>query len=224
MTSAFLSLLPMIVGAALAPVWLIITLLLLGGERGLAKAVSFVAGMTVARLVQGVLFGWVFVSYASDHAEEEEATVVAVLLLILGLVLLVSAARKWLKGADPDEPPPQWMTSLSDWSVLRAFGVGVAGMAIAAKQWVFTLSAIGVIGVTATTVAQEAGLFVVYVIGAQSLLLLALVYAAVAPVQSAKTLDAAQRWLERNNRPIVIAVSLIFGLYFSWKGITGLLG
>ena len=47
---------------------------------------------------------------------------------------------------------------------------------------------------------------------------------AVAPMQSAKTLDAAQGWLERHNRVIVIAISLVFGLLFLFKGITGLTG
>ena len=32
-----------------------------------------------------------------------------------------------------------------------------------------------------------------------------------------------QGWLERNDRMIVIAVSLIFGVWFLWKGIAGLI-
>jgi transcriptional regulator GlxA family with amidase domain len=50
-----------------------------------------------------------------------------------------------------------------------------------------------------------------------------LVYAA-APHQSAKPLKAAQAWLERHNRRIVIVMSLFFGAWFLFKGITGLNG
>ena len=32
-----------------------------------------------------------------------------------------------------------------------------------------------------------------------------------------------QGWLERNDRVIVITVSLIFGVWFLWKGFTGLM-
>ena len=57
-----------------------------------------------------------------------------------------------------------------------------------------------------------------------SLVLAPIVVYAAAPTQSAKTLDAAQGWLERHNRVIVIAISLVFGLLFLVKGITGLTG
>lgn len=224
MSTTLIGLLPMMAGAALAPVWIIVTLLLLRGERGLAKAAAFVAGVTAVRLAQGFLFGYVFHAYAAGHSDEEEGAFVAVLLLLLGIVLLVSALRKWLKDADPDEPPPRWMESITTWSPGRSFVIGVAGMSIAVKQWVFTLSALGIIGESETSVAQEVALFLLFVVGAQSLMLLVLGYTALAPAQSVQTLDAAQGWLERNNRPIAIAVSLVFGIYFLWKGIAGLAG
>ena len=45
----------------------------------------------------------------------------------------------------------------------------------------------------------------------------------VAPDRTAKTLQATQAWLERNNRAIVIVMSLVFGVWFLFKGITGLI-
>jgi hypothetical protein len=45
----------------------------------------------------------------------------------------------------------------------------------------------------------------------------------VAPQQSARPLKAAEAWLERNNRVIMIAVSLFFGVYLLYKGIGGLI-
>jgi hypothetical protein len=97
-------------------------------------------------------------------------------------------------------------------------------VAIAAKQWVFTLSAIGVIGQAQMSQAEDVVAFLFYVLAASSLVLTPIVVYAVAPTQSAKSLDAAQGWLERHNRAIVIAISLIFGLLFLFKGIFGLIG
>jgi hypothetical protein len=37
-------------------------------------------------------------------------------------------------------------------------------------------------------------------------------------------LARAGEWLERNNRRILVAFSLVFGLYFLVKGVTGLAG
>jgi hypothetical protein len=50
-------LLPLILGAVLALLWIVLVLLLLASPRGLAKAAAFVGGMTLTRLVQGIVFG-----------------------------------------------------------------------------------------------------------------------------------------------------------------------
>ena len=63
-----------------------------------------------------------------------------------------------------------------------------------------------------------------FVIGAQLLMVIPILVTALAPAQAGRLLDSAQGWLERNNRVITIAVSLIFGLWFVWKGVTGLMG
>jgi uncharacterized protein YfiM (DUF2279 family) len=47
---------------------------------------------------------------------------------------------------------------------------------------------------------------------------------AVAPRAAGTAIAQAREWLERNNRRILIAFSLIFGLFFLFKGITGLTG
>jgi hypothetical protein len=80
---------------------------------------------------------------------------------------------------------------------------------IAAKLCVFTLSAIGTIGDAGLGQATNVIVFLFYV---------------AAPARAAKSLDAASTWLERYHRLIVTAISLSFGLFFLWKGITGLLG
>jgi hypothetical protein len=66
-------------------------------------------------------------------------------------------------------------------------------------------------------------LFLIFTVGAQSLILAPIIVSAVAPKQAASLLDAMQGFLGRHNRVITIAVSLIFGLWFVWKGVTGLL-
>ena len=121
-------------------------------------------------------------------------------------------------------PPPKWIAAISGLSAAKAFGMGTLLVAIAAKQWVFTLTAIAMIGEAQLNQAGSIAAFFFYVLAAQSLVLAPIVVYAVAPTQSAKGLEAAQNWLERYNRPIVVAISTIFGILFLWKGITGLIG
>ena len=224
MGAVIVYLLPLIVGAALLPAWIIITLFLLRGEGGILKALAFAAGALLVRLVQGVIFGYVFDTAADTYGESGSNLITSTLLLVVGIVMLISAVKKWRKDADPDAPPPKWMATLSGLSALKAFGVGALLMAVSIKQWVFTLSAIAVIEQAQLSRAANMLTYLIFVLAAQSLVLAPILVSAVAPVQSTKLLDAIQGWLERNNRAVVIAASSIFGVWFLWMGIAGLIG
>lgn len=223
MSAVLAELLPLTVAAAVLPVWIIMTLFLLRGPGGVRKASAFVAGAVGVRLLQGVLFGFVFGS--DDAAGGDQAnTIKATLLLVVGILMLVAAYKKWRKEEDPDGPPPKWMSTLSGLSALKALGVGALLMAVAVKQWVFTLSALAVIDEGQLGLPAAILLFLIFVAGAQSLTVAPIVAAALSPARSEKLLDSAQAFLERHNRAITIAVSLLFGIWFAWKGITGLMG
>jgi hypothetical protein len=222
--SVLLDLLPLMIGAALVPIASIIIVLLLSNPGGLSKGVAFVSGAIVVRLAQGVVFGYIFTSDPAATSETGGNLIVSTLLLVIGILMLITAFRKWDKEEDPDAPPPGWMATLNTLTVPKAFGIGLAQVAISSKQWVFTLSAIGVIGKAQLTPPIGDGLFLVYVLAAQAFGLIAVIAVAVAPRSAGTAIAQVREWLERNNRRILIAFSLIFGLFFLFKGITGLTG
>jgi len=224
MGAVIVYLLPLIVGAALLPASIILALFLLRGEGGVRKALASAAGAMTVRLAQGVLFGYVFGAAADAYGESGSNLITSTLLLVVGLVMLISAVTKWRKEADPDAPPPKWMAALSGLSALKAFSMGALLMALAIKQWVFTLSAIAVIEQAQLSQTGSVLAYLFFVLAAQSLVLAPILVSAVAPTQAARMLDAMQGWLERNSRVIVITVLLIFGVWLLWKGINGLIG
>ena len=224
MGTVIVSLLPLIIGAALLPGWIIMALFLLRGKGGVLKGAAFAAGAMTVRLVQGVLFGFVFGTAADASGESGANLITSTLLLVLGILMLIGAVKKWRKEEDPDAPPPKWMETLGGSSAIQAFGIGALLMALAIKQWVFTLSAIAVIEQGELSQAGNLLAYLFFVLAAQSLVLAPIIVSAMAPTLSAKMLDATQGWLERNNRVIVIATSSIFGAWFLWKGIAGLIG
>lgn len=221
MGAALIELLPLIVAAAVLPVWIIMTLFLLRGQGGLAKASAFVAGAVGVRLLQGILFGFVF---GSDEAGDRAGTVKATLLLVVGILMLIAAYKKWRKEEDPDGPPPKWMSTLGGLSPLKALGAGALLMTVAVKQWVFTLSALAIIDAGQVALVEGVLLYLLFVMGAASLMVAPILVAALAPAQAEKLLNRAQGFLERHNRVITIVVSLVFGVWFVWKGVTGLIG
>lgn len=224
MNDVLIELLPLILGAALVPIYPIIVLPLLLGEGGLRKASAFVAGMLIMRLLQGVLFGWVFGAAAEAYPDAGPQIIASTLYVVIGLLLLTAAVKKWRKQPDPDEPTPQWMAALAGMPPRKAFAAGIGIITVDVKQWVFTLAAIDVILMAALQPAAAAGLYLFFALAAQTLVLLPVLAYAVAPKQVGRPLRAVQGWLARNNRPILIGVSLIFGLWFLVRGITGLIG
>lgn len=222
MGAVFIELLPLIVGAAVLPAWIVLTLFLLRSERGVWKAAAFVAGATAVRLVQGVLFGFVF--EAVDDGGGETSIIAATLLLVAGIAMLITAVKKWRKEEDPDAPPAKWMGMLQGLSVAKALGFGALLMALALKQWVFTLSAIAIIEQASPGLAASVLAFLLFVVGAQLLVVLPIIAYAIAPGATGRLLDTAQSWLTRYERVILTGVSFVFGLWFLWKGIAGLLG
>lgn len=145
------------------------------------------------------------------------------LLLVLGIFLLITAYKQWRNEDDPDGPPSKWMVMLDTLTPLKAFGMGAGLVLISGKFWVFTLSAIGVIEEAQLGQPSSMAAFLLFVLLAQSLLLLAIIVRIVLPGQSKSILESISVWLTRYNRPIVLAVSLVFGLLFFVQGVSGLL-
>jgi hypothetical protein len=224
MGDVIVSLLPVIAGAAVVPLYSIVVLFLLQSKGGLLKAIAFVTGGITVRLVQGILFGLVLGAACKANSEAGPRLIVSTLLLIVGILLLVTALKQWRQQDDSDAPTPQWMSAIIGLSALKAVGAGALFVTIAVKQWVFTLSAIGIIGGAGLGEAASVGVYLFYVLATQTLVLAPILVFAVAPQRAAKPLKAAQAWLERRNRVIVIVMSLIFGAWFLFKGIAGLIG
>lgn len=224
MGSMIVALLPYILGSALVPLQIIIGLLLLQSpNQGLLKGIAYVGGMTLTRLLQGAAFGlFLGESVAASAGAGGKGPVVATLLLVLGILLLVTAYKKWRKQPDPDEPPPKWLTAIDSATPWQALGIGLTLPLIAIKLWVFTLSALATIATAQLGLQQGAIAYLIFILLAQSLLLLPLALRLVMPQQSKAILDRASAWLTAHNRPIVIGVSLVFGLLFLQSGLSGL--
>lgn len=227
MTNLWTSLVPLIIGSAVVPIQIIITILLLRSSAGRMTAVAWVAGMATVRLVQGVVFGLLVSSDSVDGgattAQPDSASpFTASLLLVLGLLLLVLALRQLLNQPDEDAPPPKWLTMTETMRPGKAFLIGAGLLAIGAKFWVFTLGAISVIGDAGLGQPGSTLTFVLFAVLAQGLQIAVLVLAFTAPQRSEALLGRASSWLTAHNRVIVIVLGVVFGGWFLAKGLAGL--
>jgi hypothetical protein len=226
MGTTIVSLIPLIIGSAVVPIQIIIDILLLKSpKQSLLKASAYVGGMTTLRLLQGLIFGLILTGGASATSEESsgKGPIISTLLLVLSIFFLITAYKQWRKDDDPDAPPPKWLAMVDSLTPLKAFGLGFGLLLIGAKFWVFTLTAIAVIGAAALGQPTSSIAYLLFVLLAESLLLLPILVRLVLPGQSKAFLDGISDWLTRHNRVIVIVVSLVFGLLFFYQGASGLL-
>jgi hypothetical protein len=213
-------LLPLALASMVVPVQWTLTILIVRASP--LRALAFVAGNVTVRLLQGLLF-FVLVPTPAD-AGAEQSVVVSWLLMLVGTLLLVKAARSMAKGPpDEDAPPPAWVESAATMSARRAFLVGAGLLAIGAKFWVFTMSAVAVLDYADLSTASTALAFLGFAVLAVAPPLVVIAIAALAPSRSAALLDAVSGWLTRNTSRIVIGICLVVGLWFVAKALTQLL-
>ena len=224
MTSLWTTLAPLVIGSALVPIQIVITILLLRSDAGRITAFAWVGGMTAVRLAQGVLFGLVFSGGSSTTADSSggPGPVVSGLLLVLAVLFYVMAVRQVTAKDDPDAPPPRWMTMTETMGPTKAFLIGAGLLGIGVKFWVFTLGAVGAIADAGLGSAASIGLFLLFVVLAESAQLVVLGAAVAIPDRSAAALDVASAWLADNNGRIVIVLGVVFGTYFLLKALSGL--
>ena len=223
MGGAIVRLIPMMLAAAAVPFAVMFVFLLLRSQDGLLKASAFAGGQILVRLLQGIGFGSELGYSTVARTREGASGIINTLILVAGILMWVTALRTWGKQEDPDAPPPWWMAKVSSFSRLKAFGLGIVATAGTGKQWILTFYALGVIRVADLPSPQSAVAFLVFILGAQSLVVLPISVRAFAPGRSTQLLETGALWLEHNNRTIVIVASIAFGSFFIFKGITGLL-
>ncbi len=222
MGETIIQLIPYIIGSAIVPVQIMLIILLLNRPRqGLVLAILLVAGITAVRLVQGVIFGWILAPEPGEAGGK--SPIVSILLVVLGILLLITAYKQWRNEDDPDGPPPKWMVMLDTLTPAKAFLMGAGLVLISGKFWVFTLSALGVITEAQLGQPTSTVTYMLYLLLAQSLLLIAILMRIIIPGQSKSILESISAWLTRHNRVIVLVVSLVFGCLFFFQGVSGLL-
>ncbi len=222
MTSVWSGLIPLILGSALEPIEIAITIMLLSTPARLRAAGAWIAGHVTTRLLQGLVFGTIL-HWGARSADPSHSRhwVVSTVLLVVALVFLVTAARALFGNDDPNAPPPKWITMLTSATPTKAFLIGGGVMAVSVKAWVFTLAAIGVIGNADLGHTTNVITYVAFVALASSGNLLVAGAAAFLPGRSRSLLDRALRWIQDNDRPIMVVVGLVFGLWFGLKALHG---
>lgn len=219
MDNVWTALVPLIVGSALVPVQLLISILLIANSR--LTALAWVAGTSTVRLAQGALFGLVLSSADASGTDGGAGPIASTLLLVAGLLFLVTAAKHLIGDDDSDAPPPRWMTAIGGLSPTKAYLFGAGAMAVGVKFWVFTLTAISVIGDADLGQPSATVTFLGFVVLASSAQLALIGVAFAAPRRAEVVLGGVSGWLTDHNRALMIVIGAVFGTWFVVKALDG---
>lgn len=223
MGDVLVQLVPLVIGNILMPTWILLVLFMLRTAHGLVNTIAFVGGITLIRLTQGVLFGTILSAYDVYYGANALRTLVSVLFLVTGIVMWVAGLRQvYLQVYRQDNGTGlslRFQGMLSAVTPLRALGLGVLLVATSLRAWIFTLTALGAIDRAALSLVQSVVAFLLYVLGAQLMLVVPIIIA----TYSSKWLDAAANWLMQHSRLIVVSASFVVGGFFVWSGLSGLI-
>jgi Sap, sulfolipid-1-addressing protein len=217
MLDLWANLAPLIVVSAILPAQTIVALRL--ARASVKAAFAWVAGMTVIRLAQGIVFGVVLAESEANSPAESSKPFLGTLLLVLAILLYVKALRKAVDSEDEDAPPPRWLARVGSMSPLTAFAAGAGFMTLSVKFLVFTLAAIAAIAEAHLGTRLSVLMFLLFVALAQIAPFTILALAVSSPERSAAILDEFSAWLRRNNRVISILFGLVFGTWFLLKSL-----
>jgi len=221
MTELILSLIPLAVAAAMQPPQVIAMVVLLQTRRGVANALAYIVGMIFFRLFLGGTF-WVLISNVEKKVENRGGNfslLVGTFILVLGILMMVHALRRGFSAQGEDEATASWLDKLDDVTPFRAALIGVAFLALDPKDWLIDISVINLIADADLFSLESLLTFLVYILIAQSLLLIPLILSLLFPQRTQNGLTRLTAWMKRQERTIEVVFALIFGLLFLYTGL-----
>lgn len=221
MAELILSLISLAIVATLQPPQVIAMIILLQTRLGTANGLAYLAGMTTFRLALGAA-AWILFSSLESSIETSGGNfsiLVGTILVVLGLLMLIYALRQGFSAPDEDEAAASWLDKLEAVSPAQAFLVGIAFLALDPRDWIIDVSAINLIAEADLSSAKSILAYLVYILMAQSLLWIPLLFSLLVPDRANSSLAALNIWMKRHARGIEITVAIIFGLVFLAIGV-----
>jgi threonine/homoserine/homoserine lactone efflux protein len=211
------------VGAAISPVPIIASVLLLLTPRGSATGTAYVAGWLLGLIALGAII-LLIAHPAGASSNGKPATWVSVLELALGIVVLLAALGQWRSRTrgDAEPPTPKWMGAIESFNVGKAFAVGLFLGALNPKNIPLTIAAAAAIAGTGISNGSQAIVLLVFaVVGTIGVAAPLVIYLAMGD-RAGHVLDGLRHWLARNNPVIMSVLLVVIGSKILGDAISGL--
>jgi Sap, sulfolipid-1-addressing protein len=206
-----------LIGLAIAfdPIPLTTFLIVLPSSRGVRKGAAFVFGWLVS-LAAVVTATVAATGNNPPRPHTSPATTALAIRIAIGVVLVAAAIRQWRRMRRPKKPkkPPKWQEHVDHMSVWFALG-----LAPVVQPWVLIgAGAATVVEAKLSNWASDLILAAFCILASASYLGLE-IYAGFRPGQSQGFLARFRTWIDSHTDQLIIAGSLILGLWLIGKSI-----
>ncbi|MEY9874735.1 hypothetical protein ABH931_004235 [Streptacidiphilus sp. MAP12-33] len=199
----------------LQPVPVLGFILVLVGDRGVLKGLSFIlawlACLVLVMVAVTVLTGG---KPLRPHSTPSAAALAVKLAIGVGLILFGERRRRRLRRTRTTPRPPAWMARLDRVSLWTA-----AGMGVLLQPW--PLVAAGAATVTEAHLSSLASYLLLcgFCLLATGSLLVMELYAVLAPERASAAFTALRGWIERHQDQAIVLLSLAVGLWLVGKSV-----
>jgi hypothetical protein len=218
LSTLLLNVLPLALGAAVSPVVLIGTILILTlSDRPKLSGVAFYIGAIILLLiviVAGIVVG------GGITADRHPSVISAYLDLALGILLILLGIRRIVKkvtGPDKDKFIQKSKSGVSDFIKYMFLGIGI--FVINFKSTILVFAASKDIGLSSAGFADKLAVIIILTVITLLVVEIPLVIYFTMPESSEKLLGALNIWMQKNSRYLVAAVLFFFGIYLMVRGI-----
>ena len=197
-----------------------IMILFLLSERGKLVGLGYAAGYTLSYTLIGVSLVMMG-NRASSQGDGEPNRFLPILFISLGLLLLYLAVRNWRKGPQENDAPPRIFQFIDQFSVFKAFGLGLLIGVINFKNLAIFLSAISVVLLSTLLIAQKIIIALLVVLVFCMSVLIPLLISVIFPQGAEEKLGWIKRTIDTHRYQLGIWVPLVFGVLFILRGVSG---
>lgn len=226
MTEMWINLLPVLFAMMISPARTLAVILLLHTPRSSTTAISYVAGMTSAMMVQGAALGAAMsvVGLTGSDRSADLAIFVGTLFVVGGVILLAGAFKFATAPVSGNGSLASALEKLEKLGPGGAFKIGFGWIFASPKQWVFVLTAVAVIFTAQLSTIGSLANYFVFAILVQLAYFVIIGAFFIAKDQVSAALDAVFRWIKTHLRASAIGLFAFFGAVFLLKGLAELAG
>ncbi|MBA3679441.1 GAP family protein [Candidatus Saccharibacteria bacterium] len=217
-----LQILPLLLGAAISPVAISGTILVLASkDHPRSKGLIYVIGAMLPLLFIGIA-GLMFFSKIDFAAFRPNAQVTNIVDIIAGVALLILAARHLHPAKTKPEKTASDIkkrsSSNGSSSYDKALFLGIALMFVNFTTLILFIPAVKAVSDASLALADKATVLLIAIMIVMSLISTPLIIYLLFPSRASQLLGAMHKWITKHNREVMLAMLTVFGGYLILKG------